>query len=73
MILNQMALFMCFRMSACPGIYKIGMTKHSPEVRAKEISASTGVPKPFKVIAAFHSNNPASDEKLIHKTFAKEA
>ncbi|EMD1084624.1 GIY-YIG nuclease family protein [Escherichia coli] len=55
-----------------PGIYKIGMTKHSPEVRAKEISASTGVPKPFKVIAAFHSNNPASDEKLIHKAFAKE-
>ena len=52
MILNQMALFMCFRMSACR-IYKIGMTKHSPEVRAKEISASTGVPKPFKVIAAF--------------------
>ncbi|MGU0042907.1 GIY-YIG nuclease family protein [Escherichia coli] len=24
------------------------------------------------MIAAFHSNNPASDEKLIHKAFAKE-
>lgn len=55
-----------------PGIYKIGMTKHSPELRAKEISAATGVPQPFKVVAAFHSNNPASDEKLIHKALASE-
>lgn len=55
-----------------PGIYKIGMTKNSPEMRAKEISAATGVPQPFKVMAAFHSNNPAYDEKLIHKAWANE-
>ena len=55
-----------------PGVYKIGMTRNSPELRAKEISASTGVPLPFKVVAAFHSENPAKDEKIIHEAWAKE-
>lgn len=36
-----------------PGIYKIGMTTTSPEVRARELSSATGVPAPFKVEAAF--------------------
>lgn len=53
-----------------PGIYKIGMTKHSPELRAKEISATTGVPVPFTVLAAFHSRNPRSDERMVHEGFA---
>lgn len=53
-----------------PGVYKIGMTKNSPEARAKEISATTGVPIPFKVLAAFHSNNPRADERMVHEGFA---
>lgn len=53
-----------------PGVYKIGMTKHSPEARAKEISATTGVPVPFKVLAAFHSSNPRADERMVHEGFS---
>ncbi|MEI7177097.1 GIY-YIG nuclease family protein [Pectobacterium carotovorum] len=52
-----------------PGIYKIGMTKHEPELRAKEISSTTGVPTPFSVIAAFHSRNPRADERMVHEAF----
>jgi hypothetical protein len=52
-----------------PGVYKIGMTKNEPESRAKEISGSTGVPSPFKVLAAYHSMNPRADEKMIHEAF----
>lgn len=55
-----------------PGVYKIGMTRNSPDIRAKEISASTGVPSPFRVVAAFHSANPAKDEKIIHEAWDKE-
>lgn len=55
-----------------PGVYKIGMTRNSPDARAKEISTSTGVPQPFKVVAAFHSKNPAKDEKIIHEAWSKE-
>lgn len=55
-----------------PGIYKMGMTTNTPEQRAKEISASTGVPTPFTVIAAFHSKNPAKDEKMVHQAWEKE-
>jgi hypothetical protein len=50
-----------------PGIYKIGMTTTSPEVRAKELSSATGVPFPFKIEAAFHCDNPANSERLIHE------
>lgn len=53
-----------------PGVYKIGMTKNEPESRAKEISATTGVPTSFKVHAAFHSKNPRADEKMIHEALA---
>ena len=55
-----------------PGIYKIGMTTNCPDAREKEISSSTGVPEPFKVMAAFHSRSPRSDEQLIHEAFAAE-
>ncbi|EPS6961202.1 GIY-YIG nuclease family protein [Klebsiella aerogenes] len=54
-----------------PGIYKIGMTTTSPEQRAKEISSTTGVPTPFSVVAAFHSKNPAKDEKMVHEAWKK--
>lgn len=53
-----------------PGIYKIGMTKNEPEARAKELSSTTGVPVPFKVVAAFHSLNPRADERMVHEAYA---
>lgn len=52
-----------------PGIYKVGMTTTSPEIRAKELSAATGVPYPFKVEAAFHCEDPARSEREIHEAF----
>lgn len=55
-----------------PDVYKIGMTTNSPEQRAKEISAATGVPLPFTVVAAFHSANPVSDEQMVHQAWSKE-
>lgn len=55
-----------------PGIYKVGMTTTSPEIRAKELSAATGVPYPFKVEAAFHCDDPARSEREIHEAFQDE-
>ncbi|WP_299996901.1 GIY-YIG nuclease family protein [uncultured Cedecea sp.] len=49
-----------------PGIYKVGMTTVSPEARAKELSAPTGVPTPFKVEASYHCDDPSYSEKEIH-------
>ena len=46
---------------------KIGYTKHSPEVRAKQISASTGVPIPFKVEWAFRCFDGEYLEREVHK------
>lgn len=53
-----------------PGIYKVGMTRTSPEIRAKELSSSTGVPYPFKVEAAFHCEDPVKAERDLHEAFA---
>lgn len=49
-----------------PGIYKIGMTTHEPENRAKEISQGTGIPMPFVVERAYFSEDPKEDEECIH-------
>ncbi|AER33621.1 GIY-YIG nuclease family protein [Pantoea ananatis] len=53
-----------------PDIYKIGMTTNCPDLRAKEISSTTGVPTPFTVLAAYHSKSPKADERMIHEAFA---
>lgn len=37
------------RNSAMPGLLKVGFTTGTPEVRAAELSAATGVPTPFQV------------------------
>lgn len=52
---------------AMPGIFKIGMTTSSPEVRAREVSQGTGVPMPYVVEHAFHSYQPRQDESEIHE------
>jgi len=74
-ILTEMDMPSGFRMAGwvyilsnenMPGIFKVGMTTTSPEIRAKEISSATGVPYPFKVEAAFHCEDPAYSEKELH-------
>ncbi|USB65908.1 GIY-YIG nuclease family protein [Klebsiella pneumoniae] len=54
-----------------PGIYKIGMTTTSPEIRAKELSSATGVPSPFKVEAAYHCQDPSYAEKELHDALSE--
>lgn len=52
---------------AMPGIYKVGMTTTTPEIRAREVSQGTGVPMPYEVERAFFSDNPRQDEADIHE------
>lgn len=54
-----------------PGIYKVGMTTTSPEVRARELSSATGVPAPFKIEAAFYSHSPLDSEKEVHEALSE--
>lgn len=74
-ILEQMEMPSDFRLAGwvyvlsneyMPGIYKVGMTTTSPEIRAKELSSATGVPFPFKVESAYHCEDPARSERDIH-------
>ncbi|MFT2798821.1 GIY-YIG nuclease family protein [Serratia sp. N21D137] len=52
---------------AMPGIYKIGMTTSTPEIRAREVSQGTGVPLPYVVELAYFSESPRNDEASIHE------
>lgn len=51
---------------AMPGLVKIGCTGRSPAVRARELTASTGVPAPFVVAWAAPVIDHAATEKLVH-------
>jgi hypothetical protein len=54
-----------------PGIYKIGYTRKKPEERAIQLSKSTGVPLPFKVIYALRCHDGEGMEYEIHKSLSK--
>jgi hypothetical protein len=54
-----------------PGIYKIGYTKNSPEERAKQISAATGVALPYEVAWAFACFNAERLESAAHVVLAE--
>ena len=43
---------------AFPGYIKVGKTTKTPEERAKELSAATGVPTPF--IVAYDARSPTA-------------
>ena len=47
--------------------YKIGYTKNEPEVRAKQISTSTGVALPYKVEFGFQCFNGEALEHEVHR------
>ena len=51
-------------------VYKVGLTRRSAEVRAKELSSATGVPLPFDVLANWEVGNCAHVEQEIHKRLA---
>lgn len=55
---------------AMPGLVKIGMTTRSPEERAQEL-ASTGVPMPFHVVAAWPVDDVRAAERDAHEALAR--
>lgn len=55
---------------AMPGLVKIGMTTRSPEERAQEL-ASTGVPMPFHVAAAWAVDDVRAAERDAHAALAR--
>ena len=55
---------------AMPGLVKIGMTTRSPEERAQEL-ASTGVPMPFHVAAAWPVDDVRAAERGAHEALAR--
>ena len=48
-------------------LYKIGLTRRNPDVRAGELSSSTGVPLPFGVLASWEVGDCAAVETESHK------
>ena len=48
-------------------VLKIGHTKYRPEIRAKQISRSTGVPLPYEVAYAFNCFNGEGLEIEVHR------
>lgn len=56
-----------FSNKAMPNIVKIGYTDRTPDVRAIEVSRSTGVPIPFIVEYGFWCFNAKSLEFELHK------
>ncbi len=55
---------------ALPNMLKIGYTKNEPEIRAKQISAATGVALPYKVEWAFQCFNGEQLEHEVHAELA---
>lgn len=49
-----------------PGLLKIGMTSRTPNHRKRELSSSTGVPTPFRVIFYAKTNDCALAEERVH-------
>jgi hypothetical protein len=46
--------------------YKIGMTTKTPEERARELSAATGIPRDFEVLYEQHVIDCKQAERLLH-------
>jgi len=64
----------CLSNESMPAIVKVGMTKTSqrnPDIRAKELSSTSGVPTPFKVEFAKEVSNPKQKETTLHKLLSQ--
>ncbi len=53
-----------------PGLVKVGMTRGTPEARARELSRSTGVPRSFAVVASARVRDPEAVEAAVHAALA---
>jgi len=58
----------CMSNTSMPGIYKIGMTKRSPEERLKEANVSDTFkpPTPYEILYSVQTTDGIEKEKLIH-------
>jgi hypothetical protein len=61
----------CLSSESMNKIVKVGMTERTPDVRAKELSASSGVPTPFKVEFAKLVSDPKKKEITLHKLLSQ--
>lgn len=61
----------CLSNRCMPGVYKIGFTRGSPNFRAKQLSAPTGVPAQFEVEWYVESDEADLLEKEIHTALVK--
>lgn len=52
------------------GLIKIGKTSHNSSERARELSGTTGVPTPFKVVFEFRSKEYEKLEREMHSRLA---
>jgi len=50
--------------------YKVGMTTKTPEERAAQLSAETGVPTPYEVLYSRHVKDCKEVEGLVHRHLA---
>lgn len=60
----------CLSNSAFPGMYKVGFTRNSPSLRAKQLSSTTGVPVEFEVDWYVESQEADHLEKKLHAEFS---
>jgi len=52
------------------GLFKVGLTRRTAEIRASELSSSTGVPLPFGVLANWNVADCAKVEQEVHRKLA---
>ena len=55
-----------------PGMVKIGMTTNTPDERARQISAATGVPTPWIPVYSFKCYRSDLLESEVHNYFAAQ-
>ena len=64
----------CLSNESISGMVKVGMTgtpERTPDLRAKELSSSSGVPTPFKVEFAKLVSDPKKKETTLHKLLSQ--
>src|SRR5688500_16817507 len=54
-----------------PHLLKIGKTTRTPQERAQELSATTGVPARFEVVYYVEASDCDRTERLVHRGFAE--
>jgi len=65
----QTGYIYCLTNPCISNIYKIGSTKKDPQIRALQLSAPTGVPRPYTVLFAKKVDDYIEKERIMHKLF----